>query len=64
MSLSPTDFAHWLQAAPERGTTLAFIDQLARTLFGLELATLAIMAVVHLRAFAAPTKVEPCASRS
>ncbi|HEY2481905.1 MAG TPA: hypothetical protein VGI30_06885 [Caulobacteraceae bacterium] len=64
MSLSPTEFVHWLQAAPARGATLAFIDQLARALFGLELATLAIMALVHARAFIAPAKAAPCASRS
>jgi hypothetical protein len=64
MSLTPIEFVHWLQAAPARGSMLAVIDQLAGNLFGLELGTLAIIALVQARAVIAPAKAAPCASRS
>lgn len=60
MSLSPSEIAHALQASPR--AVLALVDPLARALFGLEVATLAVMAWVHARALIASAR--SCASRS
>jgi hypothetical protein len=62
MSLSFPEIAHTLQASPR--AALAMVDPLARALFGLEVATLAVMAWVHLRAVVTGFKAAPCVSRS